>query len=843
MTTDPSPTPVPARAETHVDVVVVGAGISGIGTAMELLELGHLSFVVLERSSELGGTWRDNTYPGVAVDIPSNAYCYPSEGNYPWSRAYATGPEILEYLRHVARKRRVEGHIRYGSEVVSSSWDGGEDTWRTELRGGEVITSTYLIAATGLFTTPILPDIEGLEAFGGTAFHSAAWPADHDLQGRHVGVIGTGASAVQIVPTIAPEVAQLTVFQRTPIWVAPRPDYPLPPTGSPGRLRRFRWVRKMGRLGSEAGIELLTLATAVYGRAPFLVRTVQRLVRGWMRRQVEDPETRERLLPDYTLGCKRPGSSNTYLQAFNRPHVHLVTEPIDRIVADGVVTADGALHAMDTLVLATGFLTTEKGNAPAFQVFGRDGVELGDFWDRERLQAYCGVAVKGFPNFFLTAGPYSGGFNWYTMLEAHLGLITGCFAEARRRGATRIEVRADAHDAYMTEMWRRAEDTVFVDHTCSTANSYYLDRHGDPALPLPRTPRGRARHLRRKGLEGFVFGAGSSSDRSETSEPAAADSVPEASRPAPWPGSTTPALAVVGYCLAVALLGGFRADHVAVGALVLGLAYGGDSARRGLVFLLPLILTGVAYDAQRYLHRVLLGEVHIRGPYDFDKTHFGVSTPEGVVTLSEWFQGHLHPALDLLSGLTYLIFIPVFVLTAFYFVAVAGRRGSARRSADYVRVRAGRVMWSLFLLNAAGFLTHALWPTAPPWYAEQYGFEQVMLDAVPDPAGTTRFDALIGIDYFTAFYQKSVNVFGAVPSLHIGWSALALYWAVRFGALRLLSATFLALMCFSAVYLNHHYVVDVLGGILYGLGAALVVDRVGERRLAGPMAARTSYPA
>ncbi len=261
------------------------------------------------------------------------------------------------------------------------------------------------------------------------------------------------------------------------------------------------------RFLSESGLELLTFSIVNYRRFPFVVRLLQRCLRFTMRRQIRDEEMAARLVPDYGLGCKRPTMSNDYLPTFNRDNVLLVTEPIERICAEGIVTRDQVLHEADTLILATGFLTTEQGNAPSFEVVGRDGVELGQFWDRHRLQAYAGVSVPGFPNFFLTAGPYSGGFNWFAALEAHLAHIMACIEGARARGVTRVEVRQDVHEAYMKRMWARAEGTVFKDRSCATANSYYIDRHGDASLPLPHTPWWRARRRGSLTRNAYDFGA------------------------------------------------------------------------------------------------------------------------------------------------------------------------------------------------------------------------------------------------------------------------------------------------------------------------------------------------
>jgi cation diffusion facilitator CzcD-associated flavoprotein CzcO len=478
-------------AELDFEVVVVGAGISGIGMGIALLEAGMPSFVLLEAESDLGGTWRDNTYPGIAVDIPASSYCYAFETDYPWSRAFAPGREILAYVQHCAEKYRIRRHVRCGAQVLRTRFDEPCEVWCTELASGEQLTSRYVVAATGLLSQPKFPDIPGLGTFAGKTMHTARWDHSYDLVGRRVACIGTGASAVQIIPEIAPRVAHLSVFQRTPIWISPRVDYPVA-RGSVLDPRRSPRFRSLARFVSELCLQVLTFILVHYKRLPFPVRILQACLRFLMRRQLRDPALAARLLPDYNLGCKRPTPSNRYLPTFNRDNVSLVTQPIDKIAPGGIVTTDGAAHAADTLVLATGFLTTEKGNAPSFEVFGRSGLELGQFWDAQRLQAYAGVSVPDYPNFFLSAGPYAGGFNWFTMLAANLEHIMACLAEARRRGVTRVEVRRDAHDRYMRTMWQRAAGTLFQDSACRTARSYYIDRHGDASLPLPQTPWWRA---------------------------------------------------------------------------------------------------------------------------------------------------------------------------------------------------------------------------------------------------------------------------------------------------------------------------------------------------------------
>jgi cation diffusion facilitator CzcD-associated flavoprotein CzcO len=520
----PRPVPKDSRHENHLstanvsldaELVIVGAGISGIGAAIELQRRGYHSFILLEAENQLGGTWRDNTYPGIAVDIPFCSYCYSFETDYPWSRIFATGNEILGYVRHCAEKYRITPHIRYNTKVVRTEFDADSDTWMTRLASGDALKSRYVIAATGLLNQPKPVAIPGLDSFSGKTMHSARWDHNHELAQGRVGVIGTGASAVQIVPEIAAAVTSLSVFQRTPIWVSSRSD----------RLLNRHWrfclqhsaaLRYLLRTLSESGIELLSFAIVNHRRLPFIVRTFRKRVRTFMRRELQDPDLEARLIPDYELGCKRPATSNTYLKAFRRENVALVTNRIERICPQGVITDDGTLHEIDTLILATGFLTTERGNSPSFEVFGHDGVELGQFWEENRLQAYAGVAVPGFPNFFLTAGPYSGGFNWFTMLKGHLRHIIRCLDRARADGVTRIEVRRDAHERYMRHMWKRADGTVFKSDACRSAHSYYLDRKGDAALPLPTTPWWRVRWNLRTSARGYVFGKAPDSQNAGT---------------------------------------------------------------------------------------------------------------------------------------------------------------------------------------------------------------------------------------------------------------------------------------------------------------------------------------
>lgn len=486
------------------EIVVVGAGVSGIGAGIEFLRNGFDSFVLLERADDLGGTWRDNTYPGIAVDIPSIAYCYPFEIDHPWSRTYAPGAEILGYLKHCSKKYGIDDYIEYGVSVSEVVFDSSSNTWTTHFLDGRSYRSRYVIAATGILCQPKRPEIEGLDDFEGKSMHTAQWDHDYDLAGKRVGLIGTGASAVQVVPSIAPEVESLKVFQRTPIWVGPRPDHPITDQDRSG-FRFSPLGLKIRRFFTELGFEIGTYLVVNYQKRRKFIRRIEAQLADHMREVVEDASLHDSLLPEYGLGCKRPAVSNNYLQSFNRENVDLVTDGIKRITKSGITTQDGTNHEFDTLILSTGFKVFERGNAPTFEVVGLEGVELGSFWDQNRYQAFGGIAVPGFPNFFLTMGPYSGGFNWFTMLDAHLKYMIRCMLRARKDQTTRVEIRQDAHDEYFAQMLEEAEDAVFKDSACVTSHSYYIDRHGDASLAFPKTPWWRARHVRFSSLNVFRF--------------------------------------------------------------------------------------------------------------------------------------------------------------------------------------------------------------------------------------------------------------------------------------------------------------------------------------------------
>ena len=387
-----------AQTDRHVhDAVIIGAGFGGMGAAIALRRLDIDDIVILDREDDLGGTWHVNRYPGLAVDIPSATYSYSFEPNPYWSRLYARGGELKNYCDHVATKYDLRRHMRFGVVVDGARWDDEERHWIVNLHDGETLTARYLLTATGFLSQPKMPDIPGIETFDGTVVHTTKWDDDLDLEGRQAAVIGTGATAVQLIPEIAPKLSELTVFQRTAIWVTPKSDGPVPKRVQ-SLYARLPFTQRVARgIGSGVLEALMVAGVLKYRRFKSFNRIAEKVAKRHMARQVRDPETRRKLTPDYSFGCKRPTFSNNYFPTFNLPHVHLETTPIARIEPDAIVTEDGTRHEIDTLVLATGFNLWDT-NFPAIEVIGREGRNLGKWWRENRFQAYEGIAVPMFPN-------------------------------------------------------------------------------------------------------------------------------------------------------------------------------------------------------------------------------------------------------------------------------------------------------------------------------------------------------------------------------------------------------------------------------------------------------------
>jgi cation diffusion facilitator CzcD-associated flavoprotein CzcO len=460
---------------THHRVAIVGTGFSGLGMAIRLKQQGEHDFVLLERAGDIGGTWRDNTYPGCRCDVPSHLYSFSFAPNPNWSSTFSPQPEILDYLKDTANRHGVLQHVSFDTELEAAEWDDEEQLWRIETSKG-AITADVLIAAQGPLSDPSLPDVPGLESFEGTAFHSAQWDHDHDLDGERVAVIGTGASAIQFVPEIQPRVGRLHVFQRTAPWVVPHRNRPT-----------TRWERALYRLFPPA--QLAMRAGIYWARESFVLqfrrravgKLLERISLRHLRTQVADPELRDQLTPRYRMGCKRILPTDEWYPALVKPNVEVVTDAITEVRPRSVVTADGSEREVDTIIYGTGFHVTEVPIAD--RITGRDGRTLAQAWGGS-MQAYKGSTVAGYPNLFFLVGPNTGlgHTSIVFMIESQINYVMDALRTMRRRGASTVEVRPEVQTAYNAELDRMTRGTVWVAGGCQ---SYYIDGNGHNSTLWP----------------------------------------------------------------------------------------------------------------------------------------------------------------------------------------------------------------------------------------------------------------------------------------------------------------------------------------------------------------------
>ncbi len=455
--------------------IIVGAGFGGLGTAIRLRQAGIEDFVVLEKAANVGGTWEANTYPGCQCDVPSHLYSFSFAPNPDWSRTFSRQPEIWDYLRRCAGEHGVLARIRFGCLVTDATWDGETQRWRVTTASGERFAGKVLVAAMGFLSTPSMPRIPGLEGFAGRLFHSAEWDHRQALDGERVAVIGTGASAVQLIPRIQAKAARLHVFQRTPAWVLPHRDRPI--TALEHRL--YRSIPAAQRLVREL----------IYWRqeslVPFYMRPrrnglPERLARRHLERQVADPDLRARLSPDYAVFCKRILLSDDYYPALQQPNVELVTEPIREVRRTSIV-AGGGEREIDTIVCATGFKVTDAP-WPA-TITGRDGVTLAEAW-AGAPRAYYGTTVAGFPNLFLMLGPNTGlgHTSVVLMIEAQIDHLIGALKTMAEHGIGSVEVREDIQDDFNRRLQARREGSVWNAGGCS---SWYRNAAGHNSTIWP----------------------------------------------------------------------------------------------------------------------------------------------------------------------------------------------------------------------------------------------------------------------------------------------------------------------------------------------------------------------
>ncbi|HUE55886.1 MAG TPA: NAD(P)/FAD-dependent oxidoreductase [Candidatus Udaeobacter sp.] len=451
-----------------VDVLIIGAGFSGLCMAIKLREAGESSFLIIEKRDDIGGTWYDNRYPGCACDIPSHLYSFSFEPSPDWTRMYPGQQEIQDYLQRCIARYGLAPQIRLNTRFLEAAWDESSGVWQATTQDGMHIQARVLVSGMGALHVPRYPELKGRDNFKGPAFHSSTWDYSVDLAGKNVAVVGTGASAIQFVPQIAPLVGKLYLFQRTPPWIVPRMDFAITEKWK----RRFRYIplarwgfrqfifwrqefRVLGFLGNES-VRRKTEAIALRHLAD----------------AIKDPKRRAALTPNYQLGCKRVLVSDDYYPALNRPNVELVTDQIAELREGSILTQDGAERPIDVLIYGTGFRATEP--LIGCRVVGRGGVEIHDAW-RKRMTAYLGVTVSGFPNFFMLLGPNTGlGHNSVVlMIEAQVRYAVKCLKLMNRRKQRVMEVRPDIQQNFVEEIYRRMSGTVWQSGGC---RSWYQDQ-------------------------------------------------------------------------------------------------------------------------------------------------------------------------------------------------------------------------------------------------------------------------------------------------------------------------------------------------------------------------------
>jgi cation diffusion facilitator CzcD-associated flavoprotein CzcO len=457
----------------RVRVAIIGAGFTGLGMGIRLRQAGIEDFEILERSHDIGGTWRDNSYPGCAVDVQSHLYSYSFAPNPDWSSVYSPQEEIWAYIRRCADEFGATEHVRVGSEVLGADWDDARQRWLVETSAGP-LEAQFLVSAMGPLSERSRPAIPGLDTFEGACFHSAAWEHGYDLAGKRVAVIGTGASAAQFIPEIQPIVGQLLVFQRTPPWTFPRMNRRI--TGLERALyRRFPALQRLVRIRQYWYRESL----ALFFQRPRRTAAIEGIARLRLRWQIRDRRLREKLTPSYRMGCKRIIVSDDYHRALARDNVELITSPIRQVEPSAIVTADGVEHPVDAIILATGFHPISVADP----LRGQGGIALAARW-AQRREAYLGTAVAGYPNYFMLIGPNTATGHTSALLyaEAQIEYIIDCLDHLERNSLASFDVRDDAQAAFNHRLRERLKSTVWTSGGCG---SWYLDADGGTSVIWP----------------------------------------------------------------------------------------------------------------------------------------------------------------------------------------------------------------------------------------------------------------------------------------------------------------------------------------------------------------------
>lgn len=445
------------QKNSHIKVAIIGAGFGGLATAIQLLQNGIDNFVILEKASDVGGTWRENQYPGAACDVQSHMYSLSFAPKTDWSKRYAEAPEIFSYIQNLIAKFDLKKYIRFNQKVVSTRYQDASATWQIQTESGEQLDSQFLIFASGPLHVPQIPKIKGIEKFKGEIFHSSQWNHAYNLSGKKVASIGTGGSAIQYIPEIAPQVDQLYVFQRTAAWVIPRDERAYNPIDQK-LFAKFNWFRKLHR----ARLYWSNESRVVPIVQPSMMRMGQKLAEFFIRYQVKNKDIASKLTPSYTMGCKRILVSNKYFPTFNRKNVELITEGIQEITENSIITRDGQSRAIDCLIYGTGFITDPRIYLKSFECFGENGRELKDAW-QDGAESFYGISTKGFPNLFQLLGPNTvlGHNSVIFMIEAQVKYILQLIQAVEKSKVQAIVVKDHAQDQFNAEIQKQFEGTVW----------------------------------------------------------------------------------------------------------------------------------------------------------------------------------------------------------------------------------------------------------------------------------------------------------------------------------------------------------------------------------------------
>jgi cation diffusion facilitator CzcD-associated flavoprotein CzcO len=466
--------PASARPLGEPRIAIVGSGFAGIAMAIRLKEAGLTSFTVYEQAADIGGTWRDNTYPGAACDVPSHLYSFSFEPNPNWSRSFGQQQEILAYLNGCVDKYGIRPFMRFNAPVTQARFDEATQRWHVDIGSADGLAKTVevdlLIAASGPLSRPAMPAIPGIDRFAGKLFHSARWDHDYALEGKRVAVIGSGASAIQFVPHIAPRVGTLHLFQRTAPWIIAKPDHPIS-ARSQWLFKHLPITQRFARSAIYWQLEARALGFVVN---PRLMKLPMQLARRHLRKHVTNPELRRKLTPDYVMGCKRVLLSNDYYPTLARSNVEVVTNDIREVTPEGIVTADGARYLADVIICGTGF---QVNDVPApFGMLGVNGADLNQQWQRDGPEAYLGTAIANFPNMFMIVGPNTGlGHNsMIYMIEAQVTYIAECIAALQGRGARTMTLKPDIQQRFNERLQHAMQRSVWT----SGCHSWYLTKSG-----------------------------------------------------------------------------------------------------------------------------------------------------------------------------------------------------------------------------------------------------------------------------------------------------------------------------------------------------------------------------